>query len=197
MTESRKLVSWVTGSVLSAFLLFVGCAPMTPQEIAEESAERTTDSASEEDQVQQNPVRVVGGTPVGGPSQDDATEEEPVDQMLPPDENAMADGEMIPEEPLEEPVVEEEPVDEIAPEDDPLFDDIPTFTDLGLVDRWGFPVYDQTGIFRLLDLAVDGLSFGMLPPPNDNQNVLNETRLEAQCIAQGEPEFICRQRYGN
>lgn len=181
--------------LLLGLLTLVGCTAMAPDSESADSASRDSDN-SMTDETQENPVRVVGGTPVdGGSSSNDDVMDEPTDDASGDMTVADDDPEMmelpVDEEPVEEEIDDEEPVEE-----DPIFDDVPTLTELGLVDRWGFPIYDQTGMFRLLDLAIDGLSFGILPDPSGNQDALNRSRLEAQCVAQGEPEFICRQRYG-
>jgi hypothetical protein len=156
-----------------------------PEEDETRRAVAQTEEAT--DPVQVNPVRTVEEVPFVSIEQDQpGVAEPPVNLVDEPAEDSL-------------PIVEEEPVfdDDPAMEEESIVDDEFLDTDLGIVDRWGFPVFDQTGMFRLVDLFIDGLSFGLLPPEDDLETPLNMSYLERQCIAQGLPEFVCRQRYGN
>lgn len=143
----------------------------------------------------ENPVRFIDAGDGDGFPIDESTGDSGLDEFMDEADSDQFVFQFEPEpvDPILDPIDDEEEFGaaEIFTGEDPF-----AASDLGLVDRWGYPVYDQTGTFTLLDMLVDGLSFGILPPA-ERYDPVTMSYLERQCIAQGEPEFLCRQRYGN
>lgn len=188
--------------LLGILFLLIGCVngiitdPACPDcgDLSQADPPQTTDATETNDSVE-NPVRSLGGARPGSTrgAAADAPAEQPAPDQDPPSSdasdaelNALIDEVSVPGEELAGGIPAT--VSPIDPADANPF---------GLVDRWGFPLLDQVGPDVLLELFIDGLSFGILPADQpDPVGPSGFTQLERQCIAQGEPEFICRQRYG-
>ena len=70
-----------------------------------------------------------------------------------------------------------------------------------IVNAWTFPFFEAALMANELSLLVDAMTIDLLYPvaPVDSPPTYADsfTRLERLCIASGELEFICRQRYGS
>lgn len=95
------------------------------------------------------------------------------------------------------------PVPYVAPAQDPAVVDIPVSSLLLLdplfllfpgSDPFAFSIFEPSDSPELFSLLADILVLDLLSPTQSDGEF---TFLELLCIDTGQPEFVCRQRYGN